>query len=83
MAPLRMTSQNVVVRQNRSQAMADAFVESVGDVVRRSALRTIAASLKTITAPPFPKEIPWTVLWGDSDYVTSPPTQLPGISSTH
>ena len=68
----------LVVRQNLiTRRMADAFVESVGDVVRRSALRTIAASLKTITAPPFPKEIPWTVLWGDSDYVTSPPTQLP------
>ena len=60
-----------------TRRIADAFVDSLGDVARRSALQTITASLKTLAPPPFPPEIPWIVLWGDADPIVSPPVHLP------
>ena len=57
--------------------MADAFVETLEDVSRRAALRTISTTLKTAAPPPFPPNIPYTVLWGDSDEILSPPSRLP------
>ena len=67
----------LVVRENLiTRRMADAFVEALDDVARRVALRSIAASLKTVAPPPFPPNIPWTVLWGDSDAILPPPKQM-------
>jgi pimeloyl-ACP methyl ester carboxylesterase len=68
----------LVVRKNLiTKRMADAFVETLEDVSRRAALRTISTTLKTAAPPPFPPNIPYTVLWGDSDEILSPPSRLP------
>ncbi len=73
----KLLAQLVMRKHLITRRMADAFAEALGDVVRRSALRTIASSLKKGVNPPFPPDIPWTVLWGDADIILSPPTQLP------
>ena len=68
----------LVVRKNLiTRRMADAFVETLEDVSRRTALRTISAALKSAKPPPFPPNIPYSVLWGDSDAILSPPSRGP------
>ena len=53
--------------------MADAFVETLENTQRRTALQAIANTLKKATPPALPPDIPNIILWGDSDEVLSPP----------
>ena len=68
----------LVVRKNLiTKRTAAAFVETLEDASRRAALRTISTTLKTATSPPLPPDIPYIILWGDSDEVLSPPSNPP------
>jgi len=64
----------LVVRKNLiTKRMADAFVETLENTQRRTALQAIANTLKKATPPALPPDIPNIILWGDSDEVLSPP----------
>ena len=68
----------LVVRKNLiTKRMADAFVETLENTQRRTALQAIANTLKKATPPPLPPDIPNIILWGDSDEVLSPPKNPP------
>lgn len=68
----------LVVRKNLiTKRMADAFVETLENTQRRTALQAIANTLKKATPPPLPPDIPNIILWGDSDEVLSPPLNPP------
>ena len=68
----------LVVRKNLiTKRMADAFVETLENTQRRTALQAIANTLKKATSPPLPPDIPNIILWGDSDEVLSPPLNPP------
>lgn len=68
----------LVVRKNLiTKRMAAAFAETLENASRRAALQTICAALKTTTPPPLPPNIPYIILWGDSDEVLSPPSKPP------
>ena len=68
----------LVVRKNLiTKRMADAFVETLENTQRRTALKAIANTLKKATNPPLPPDIPNIILWGDSDEVLSPPLNPP------
>ena len=68
----------LVVRKNLiTKRMADAFVKTLENTQRRTALQAIANTLKKATPPPLPPDIPNIILWGDSDEVLSPPKNPP------
>ena len=68
----------LVVRKNLiTKRMADAFVKTLENTQRRTALQAIANTLKKATPPPLPPDIPNIILWGDSDEVLSPPLNPP------
>lgn len=73
--------QQLVVRKVLiTRRMADAFVATLGAQGRRDALRTIAAAVKAASPPPFPPDVPCTVLWGASDGIVPPPdVPTPGL----
>jgi len=79
-AALDLLQQLVVRKVLVTRRMADAFVETLVDETRRSALRAIAAALKSAPPPPFPPQVPFTVLWGQRDAILPPPdTPTPGL----
>ncbi|MGC6453434.1 MAG: alpha/beta fold hydrolase [Candidatus Puniceispirillaceae bacterium] len=73
----RLVTRKVLI----TRRMADAFVETLTDGSRRAALRRIAAALKSGDAtPPFPPDVPFTVMWGASDSILPPPVvPTPGL----
>jgi len=77
---LALLQQLVVRKVLITRRMADAFVETLADEARRTALRKIAAALKADAPPPFPPAIPFTVVWGLSDAILPPPARpTPGL----
>lgn len=80
-AALALLQQLVVRKVLITRRMADAFVETLADDGRRTALRTIAGALKSGTPPlPFPPACPFTVIWGAADAIVPPPqVPTPGL----
>ena len=75
-AALKLLRRLVVRKTLITQRMADAFVQSLEDDARRSALRIIAKGLKTAPSVVFPQNTPCSILWGDSDDVARFPDEL-------
>ena len=69
---IRKLRKNLITKR-----MADAFVKTLENTQRRTALQAIANTLKKATPPPLPPDIPNIILWGDSDEVLSPPLNPP------
>ena len=80
-AAFALLQQLVVRKVLITRRMADGFVESLADEARRTALRRIAAALKSGAPPaPFPPAIPFCLLWGTADVIVPPPlVPTPGL----
>ncbi len=68
----RLVSRKVLV----TPRMAEAMVAGLAAQNRRTSLRQIAQALKSAEPSPFPPELPFEILWGAEDAITTPPKEI-------